>query len=137
MKVDDARAQGASKGIIGLLDVILSDFERTLENVRTDESSAVSGFETMEGDTKTDNAAKQGDIDSKETRLSELSDEIIEHTQDKKDGQQQLDDAKKKLSELKPMCVEGEETYEARVQKRQKEIEALKEAQTLLDEWQK
>lgn len=137
MAVDDARAQGASKGIIGLLDVILSDFERTLETVREDESTAVAGFEAMEADTKTDNEAKQADIDSKETRLSELSDEIIEHTQDKKDGQQQLEESKKKLKELKPMCVEGEETYSARVQKRQKEIEALKEAQTLLNEWQK
>jgi len=135
--VDDDRAQAASKGIIGLLDVILSDFERTLETVREDESTAQAGFETMEADTNTDNEAKQADIDTKETRLSELADEIIEHTQDKKDGQQQLDEAKKKLSELKPMCVEGEETYSARVQKRQKEIEALKEAQTLLNEWQK
>jgi len=136
MSVSDDRAQAASKGIIGLLDVILSDFERTLEKVRQDESTAQAGFETMEADTKSDNEAKQADIDSKETRLSELSDEIIEHTQDKKDGQQQLKESKKKLSELKPMCVEGEETYEARVQKRQKEIEALKEAQKLLDEWQ-
>lgn len=137
MTVSDDRAQAASKGIIALLDVILSDFERTLEKVREDENTAQAGLETMEADTKSDNEAKQADIDSKETRLSELSDEIIEHTQDKKDGQKQLDEAKKKLSELKPMCVEGEETYEARVQKRQKEIEALKEAQQLLDEWQK
>lgn len=134
--VDDARAQAAGKGIIALLDVILSDFERTLEKVREDENTAQTGFETMEADTKTDNEAKQADIDSKETRLSELADEIIEHTQDKKDGQKQLDESKKKLSELKPMCVEGEETYAARVQKREKEIEALKEAQKLLDEWQ-
>jgi len=33
--------------------------------------------------------------------------------------------------------VEGEETYAQRVAKREKEIEALKEAMTLLDEWQK
>ena len=35
------------------------------------------------------------------------------------------------------MCVEGEETYAQRVAKREKEIEALKEAQQNLDDWQK
>lgn len=34
------------------------------------------------------------------------------------------------------MCVKGEETYAERVQKRNDEIAALKEAMTILDEWQ-
>jgi len=32
--------------------------------------------------------------------------------------------------------VEGAETYEERIEKRQKEIEALKEAETILENWQ-
>jgi len=34
------------------------------------------------------------------------------------------------------MCVEGEETWEERKAKREQEIEALKQALQILDEWQ-
>lgn len=47
-----------------------------------------------------------------------------------------FESGEQKLEELHATCVAGEETWEERAAARKKEIEALKEAQTVLDEWQ-
>jgi hypothetical protein len=129
--------QDAAKGIVGLLDVILSDFERTISATTDEENSAQSSFETYEQDIKDDNDAKDADIITKKNRIADIKDELVDESEDKDDAITKKDEAKKELQKLKPMCVEGEETYAQRVAKREKEIEALKEAMTLLDEWQK
>merc|ERR1719316_1062835 len=51
-------AQAESKGIVGILEVILSDFERTNKKAEKDEKESKSSFETFEKDTN-------GDIDKK------------------------------------------------------------------------
>merc|ERR1719399_1562901 len=130
-------SQGASKGILGLLDVILSDFERTIDTTEDAEDSAAASFGTFESDTKTDNEDKEGEIDTKEGRISDIEDELVETEEDKSDATELKENALKELKKLKPMCVEGEETYAQRVAKREKEIQALKDAQQMLDEWQK
>jgi len=129
--------EDASKGIIGLLDVILSDFERTISTTDEEEKTSQGAFDVFESDIKLDNAAKEKDIKSKERSVATAKDKLVEQGEDKADAQKLLADAKKELKKLKPMCVEGEETYVQRVAKREKEIAALKEAMTLLDEWQK
>jgi hypothetical protein len=129
--------QDASKGIVGLLDVILSDFERTISTTNDEESSAQSSFETYEQDIKDDNDEKDSDITRKKNRIADIRDELVDEQEDKDEAITKKDEAKKELQKLKPLCVEGEETYAQRVAKREKEIEALKEAMTLLDEWQK
>jgi hypothetical protein len=128
--------QDAAKGIVGLLDVILSDFERTISTTNQEESDAQSAFETYEQDIKDDNDQKDAAITKKNNRIADIKDELVDEQEDKDEAITKKDEAKKELQKLKPLCVEGEETYAQRVAKREKEIEALKEAMTLLDEWQ-
>jgi len=130
-------SQGASKGIMGLLDVILSDFERTVDTTEDAEDTAQTSFEAFEADTKQDNEDKEDEIDTKEGRISDIDDELVETEEDKDDATKLKENALTELKKLKPMCVEGEETYAQRVAKREKEIEALKDAQQMLDDWQK
>jgi len=129
--------QDASKGIIGLLDVILSDFERTIATTDEEEKTAQGAFDVFEKDTKDDNAKKEKIIKKKQGQIAQAKDDLIDRGEDKADAQTSLGDSKAELKKLKPMCVEGEETYAQRVAKREKEIAALKEAMTILDEWQK
>jgi len=130
-------SQSNSKGIIGLLEVILSDFTRTIETTTQQEKTNQGAFETFESDIKADNDAKDADIKTKEGRIADIEDELVDQEEDKEDATTLKDDAIANLKKLKPMCVEGEETYAQRVAKRQKEIAALKEAMVILDEWQK
>merc|ERR1719329_1012820 len=130
-------SQSNSKGIIGLLEVILSDFTRTIETTTQQEKTNQNAFETFEADIKADNLAKEGDIKTKEGRIADIEDELVDQEEDKADATTLKEDAIADLKKLKPLCVEGEETYAQRVAKRQKEIAALKEAMVILDEWQK
>jgi len=129
--------QDASKGIIGLLDVILSDFERTIDATNDEERTAQAAFDVFESDIKADNEEKEKDIKTKKSEIAQAKDDLVEQEEDKKDAQTELNNAKEELKKLKPLCVEGEETYAQRVAKREKEIAALKEAMVILDEWQK
>jgi len=64
-----------------------------------------------------------------EDAITEAKDNLNEAT-NLKDG------ALEELAKLKPMCVDGGESYAERKKKRVEEIEALKEAMKILDEWQ-
>jgi len=126
------KAQGG--GIIALCEVIVSDFERTIEQTEEDEKDAVKAFEDFESDSKKSIKDKKdekknndGDIASCNDAITEAKDLLMEAMESKKG-------AEKELTKLKPMCVDQPETYEQRVQKREEEIQALKDAMQALDE---
>jgi len=128
--------QASSKGIIGLLEVIKSDFERTVDTLTTAEADAQAEFEQFEADTLLDIKNKNDSKTQKEGRLAEAQDELTQTQDSLKDQAELLDAAEKSLAELKKQCVDGEETHAERVAKREKEIQALKEAHDILENWQ-
>lgn len=130
----DGRKHDESKGIIGLLEVIASDFERTKTKVTAAEEEAQSSYEAEEtrinGEIDAKGEEKDGlesDVKTKESDLVEFRDNLKESTTI---HEQALDE----LETLKASCVEGEESYAQRRAERQKEIEALQEALKLLEE---
>lgn len=131
----DASKYDESKGIIGLLDVILSDFERTIETVSSEEQAAQVAFETFEKDTNEDIADKEKSKSEKEAKKIETEDKLTEEEQNKMDAEDNLKMAEKSLADLKGQCVDGNESYEERVAKREQEIAALKEALDIFRNW--
>mmetsp|Transcript_30882 Transcript_30882/g.83671 ORF Transcript_30882/g.83671 Transcript_30882/m.83671 type:complete len:704 (-) Transcript_30882:97-2208(-) len=128
-------AQEGSKGIIGLLEVILADFDRTDQTVAAQEKLYAQEFQSFESAISTDTNAKEGDKSTKEGQVATLEDDLVRLADLKKDALQAHDLANSELEKLSAMCVEGEETYEERVAKREKEIAALKEAHAILENW--
>lgn len=128
-------AQEASKGIIGLLTVIKSDFERTKSTTETDESDAALDFQTYETKTLKDIKNKNDDVSSKEGTIANNEDTLTQRKDDLSDAKKMLANALESLEVLKSKCVEGEETYEERVAKREEEIAALKAALQMLIDW--
>mmetsp|Transcript_82008 Transcript_82008/g.230805 ORF Transcript_82008/g.230805 Transcript_82008/m.230805 type:complete len:588 (+) Transcript_82008:200-1963(+) len=125
--------QESSKGIIGLLDVIKSDFDRTYKTTEAAEQKAHEEF--VECD-----RASRADIGGKETKkaLDEEDEErttnkIASKMEDLKTNQDLLDDALEKIADLKPTCIDTGMSYEERVAKREEEMEALKKALCILD----
>jgi len=128
--------QQASKGILGLMEVILSDFERTIETTTQEEDDAQAEFDKFESETSADTGAKEDEISTKKDRLAAIDDTLMTTEGEHNDATTQLSDAKASLEKLKPMCVSATETYEERVAKREAEIEALKEAMQIFIDWQ-
>jgi len=129
-------SQSESKGIIGILEVILSDFERTKKTTESDEKESKEAFEQLEKETNDDIEKKEGSIKKKEGELSDAKSDLIEQQSALSDAQELLESSKGKLESLEVMCVKGEETWEERKKKREDEIEALKTALETLENWQ-
>lgn len=137
-KTEEGEYEGnkdAAKGILGLLDVIVSDFERTIEKTKKEEEDAKKEFEEYEKDTKADIKDKADSKKSKTEDKESTEADITDFKQDLKDEQDNLKDAKAELAKLKPMCVDSPEDWATRRRKMKQEVEALKEALTILEDW--
>jgi len=130
-------SQNESKGIIGILEVILSDFERTQSVTEKDEKASQAAFDTLEKETNDDIKEKGVSRKKKEGELSDTKSDIIDQQQALKDATGIHESSLKTLEDLEAMCVKGEETWEERKKKREEEIAALKDAMNILDDWQK
>jgi len=129
-------AQNESKGIIGILEVILSDFERTIEKTKQEEEESQAAFEQFEKETNEDIDKKNKRIEEAEGELAEAKQNILDGENAKAEAEDLLESAQESLEKLEKMCVKGEETWAERAAKRKEEIEALKDALEILDNWQ-
>jgi len=125
--------QEASTGIIGILEIIKSDFERTIRTTEQSEKQAAADHVLFDRNSKTDISG-----DSTKSKLNAEDLETTKNTIEQKMGDLQaamdlLGDALKQLEELKPVCVDMTMSYEERVQKREEEMAALKRALCILD----
>jgi len=127
-------SQSASKGIIGMLEVIQSDFVRTIQTTQKAEKDAAADFLELETTTKVSMGKKTMEKDNKQATLIEANDAIREDKESMLEEQELLNKSIQELSELHPACVDTGMSYADRVAKREQEIDSLKEALCTLDE---
>jgi len=125
--------QAKGGGILAMLEVIISDFERTVKVTTKAEKDAAKAFTKFERTTKASIASKETSKSNDEFDLKNTNMGILESMDEMGKEQTMLDDALKTLEELNPQCVDTGMSYEDRVQKRKDEIEALKTAMCQLD----
>jgi len=131
-KAHDA-ASGEAGGIVGLLEVIESDFSRGLaETVATEESAKVA-YEAETKENEIDKATKEKDVEYKSKEAINLDKAVAEASSDRSNVQMQLDAVLESLKKLDDMCVAKPETYEEKTRRRQEEIEGLKTALEILE----
>jgi len=129
-----AEAHERSAGVLGMLEVLKSDFESTKAKVEADEQSAVSDFEELETSLNTDITEKSDDIDTKKGEIKDTTVTKGSEEQSLEAAKDRLELALEKLDAMRGMCTENEESFESRTQKRQEEIDHLKNTVSLLDE---
>jgi len=125
-------SQGAAAGILGMLDVILSDFERTISETEKAEKAAEKEFLEFETTTKVSIGTKTVAKENNNSELAETETLLNDDKESMTEEQDLLDSALKELIELQPACVETAMSYAERVAKREQEIEALKNALCVL-----
>merc|ERR1719265_577996 len=129
-------AQTESHGIIGILQTILSDFDRTYDTTKENERLSEGEYQKFKSETEGDASSKKSDIDTKEGLIADNDAELVTEKENLSTATAVKDGALKTLDILKKSCVDGEETYDERVKKREEEIAALKEALDILIAWQ-
>jgi hypothetical protein len=125
--------QAKAGGIFAMLDVIVSDFERTIRVVTEAEKEAHAEFVEFERTTKSSIMSKETGKSQAELDLKETDQKIAEGMEDLNMHQKMLDDALKELEDLRPACVDTGMSYADKVAKREEEIDALKKAMCELD----
>jgi len=126
--------QSAKGGVVGMLEVISSDFARLFADTKAAEHSAANEYNGFMNDGKASNKAKH-DLEVK-TSLQKDQKEF-DKSQTRKDlvaTQEELNKALSYKQYLKPVCLEVHVSYEERVSRRKEELAALKEAYTILDQ---
>merc|ERR1719253_2246544 len=120
----------AKGGVVGMLEVIVSDFARLFADTKAAEDSAATEYDQFMTDAK----KSKHDLEFK-TKLEkdQAEFEIGNLKKDLKATQEELDGALEYQEYLKPVCLEVHVSYEERVKRRKEEIEALKEAYSILD----
>lgn len=134
-KADKAHSSsdGASTGIIGLLEVCESDFSKSLAEMTADESAAVSQHEKQSQENEITKVTKDQDVKYKTKEANGLDKSVAELSSDKSGVESELGAVNEYLTELKGRCVAKAETYEERTERRKAEIAGLKEAQQVLE----
>jgi len=125
-------AEGAGSGIIGLLEVVESDFTKGLAEMSADEQSAASQYDRMSKENEITKATKDQDVKYKTKESKGLDKATSEANGDRAGVQEELDAVMQYYKGLKGRCIAKAETYAARVARRTAEIAGLKEAMSIL-----
>lgn len=125
--------QKANSNVMSFLEVISSDFARLETDTKKAESAAQSEYDDLMADSTKSKEAKEKEQKTKEKEQLEKTEELSNKNDDLESTQKQLDAAMDYFDKLKPSCVNVEQPYEERVQRREEEIAALKEALEILN----
>merc|ERR1719384_716944 len=127
-----AAAEGGGSSIIGLLEVVESDFTKGLAEMTATEESAQSAYEAQTKENEIEKTTKDKDVEYKTKESAGLDKAVAEATSDRSGVQTELDAVNEYLSTLTKECVEEAETYAERKAAFEAEIAGLKEALQIL-----
>jgi predicted nucleic acid-binding Zn-ribbon protein len=126
-------AGGSAGGIIGMLEVIQSDFERTIKETEKAEAKAAQDHYVFMTDTGVSLGEKQTATKEKKRQLSDTEDALAEAEEGLKSEVDLINNAITELLELQPACVNTGMTDEERKEARQGEIDALHKGLCILE----
>mmetsp|Transcript_61204 Transcript_61204/g.113609 ORF Transcript_61204/g.113609 Transcript_61204/m.113609 type:complete len:689 (+) Transcript_61204:73-2139(+) len=125
--------QAENGGVIGMLEVIQSDFARLESDTAAAEAAAQKAYDEFMTTSEVDKAQKTKDIEHKTAKKQDHEQMLIVKKEDLEGTQKELDAALAYYDKLKPSCVDAGVSYEDRVARRKEEIESLQEALRILN----
>jgi chromosome segregation ATPase len=124
---------GAGGSIIGMLEVCVSDFSKSLAEETVAEDEAQAEYEKMTQENKISKTTKEQDVKYKTSEAKGLDKAIGEHTSDKGGLQEELTAVLDYKDKLDKQCTYAPDSYEERKKRREAEIAGLKEALKYLE----
>lgn len=126
--------QGSEGGVVGMIEVIQSDFARLEAETTANENTAEREYNDFMADAKADVKSKHKEEFDKSLLKDQKEYELGLAQKDLGESQAALNAALEYYAKLKPQCIEVHVSYEERVARRKQEIEALQEAYRILSE---
>lgn len=129
--------QAESKGIIGILEIIQSDYERTVDTISADETAAAAEWKTNDENAATKIKTDQDTAATKSDEKAEAEENVTAATDALKSAEEDRKLRMEELAQLKPLCTAtaSAEQLEERRKRRQQEVKGLREALDILREF--
>eukprot|EP00933_Yihiella_yeosuensis_P039532 TRINITY_DN335_c0_g1_i2.p1 TRINITY_DN335_c0_g1~~TRINITY_DN335_c0_g1_i2.p1 ORF type:complete len:698 (-),score=230.62 TRINITY_DN335_c0_g1_i2:80-2173(-) len=125
--------QGENGGVIGMLQVLLSDFERLVAETEVNEETQLNEYRDFMEDSKVDVSKKTATIQHNEKKKTEQGDALAHRKADLDGNQKELSAAETYWSSLKDKCLNTDADYNTSVERRNEEIQALQDALDMLE----
>merc|ERR1719463_249231 len=119
-------------GVLGLMEVCQSDFEKILAETEAGETEAAKVFDEFKADSAQDKAVKETDQKHKVAEKSTKESDLATAKKDLRITQEELHAAMEYYEKLKPDCEVKVMSYAEKKAAREAEIESLKEALAIL-----
>jgi chromosome segregation ATPase len=126
-------SSGGASSIIGILEVVESDFAENLAKEETEEASAQSEYEQSTQEFKISKAMMEQDVKYKTQEFTSLDKNVAGLSSDRQTASTELSAVLEYFDKLKGRCIAKPESYEQRKGRRDAEIEGLKEALSILE----
>lgn len=133
MKTKPSENAGTATGVIGMLEVVESDFAKNLAQMRVTEATAEGDFQQAMQDMKLEKARKEKDMQYKIQGARRLEADLQELQSDSENAQTELSAIEEFNNGLTAECSVPPESFKDKQAKRQEEIEGLKNALEALD----
>jgi len=124
---------GESGGVVGMIEVIASDFARLEAETASAEEENTKEYDQFMNDSATDKTQKNTDIDNKTLKKQGDAQTLEEKKSDLAGTQKELDAGLQYYEKLKPQCIDSGISYEDRVARRKEEIASLQQALAILE----
>lgn len=124
---------GESGGVIGMMEVIESDFARLETETTSAEEASKKEYDEFMEDSKMDKASKEAAVKQKTSKKSSQAQELSAADGDLQNTQKELDAANAYYEKLRPDCVDTGKSYAERKAQREQEMKDLKEALEMLE----
>jgi len=125
---DQGSSSGAGSGIIGMLEVVESDFSKGVAEMISTEESAQAEYTEATNENQIAKATKTEDVKAKKAEYISYDKSVAELKSDKDGAHQELSAVLEYFASIKKDCVAKPSSYEDRKKRRDEEIAGLRDA---------
>jgi len=126
-------ASGAGSSIVGILEVVESDFAKNLAQEESEEADSQAEYDKATQENKVTNTMKSQDVVYKTKEFKSLDKSVADMTSDRAGKDSQLKAVLEYYAQVKDRCIAKPESYEERKARREAEIAGLKQALSILE----
>merc|ERR1740117_2187082 len=130
---DVSGSDGASNGIISLLEIAEADFSKNLSEILAEEEVAAAAYKAATQEHDLDKLAKEAGVKYKTKEAASLDKAVSDLATDLGGVQDELDAVNSALSSLNSQCIGKAESYVERKERREAEITRLQDSLETLE----